>query len=467
MEWRRLILPFFILASVQSVSRILATELPQGQIIERVMCEADANQTYALYLPSNYTPEKKWPILYAFDAGARGHLPVERFKEAAEKYGYIVAGSNNSRNGPLEPTVVAIRALLQDTQARFSIDPQRLYLTGFSGGARVAVSVGYSLKGLAAGVIGCGAGFPSESRPSPSIPFAYFGTVGLEDFNFPEMKQLDQTLDSIAAPHRLAIFEGGHDWPPSDVCTMAIEWMEVEAIKSGKREKNPALIDEVFHRAAAKARAAESSNKPYEAFLEYKALVRDFAGLKDVSEYDIKVEQLKNSKEIKQALKKETDQEDSQNRLSGRLLSLRETHRSGKDQSSATQELDELISGLKRAANKKENTADRLVARRVLNSFLLRLNQEATYYFQTKNYRLAAFNLSLAVQIKPESPGLQFNLACAYAQDGQRKEAMGALQKAVENGFTDVVALEKDPDLEPLRKEATFQKMVESLRKKW
>jgi hypothetical protein len=59
---------------------------------------------------------------YAFDPGARGKLPVERFKEAAEKYGWILAGSNNSRNGPLQPSAEAWRALWQDTHDRFAID---------------------------------------------------------------------------------------------------------------------------------------------------------------------------------------------------------------------------------------------------------------------------------------------------------------------------------------------------------
>ena len=72
--------------------------LPVGQVIPEILCVADTSESYALYLPSNYSPDKRWPIIYAFDPVARGKLPVGLFKEAAEKYGYIVAGSNNSRN---------------------------------------------------------------------------------------------------------------------------------------------------------------------------------------------------------------------------------------------------------------------------------------------------------------------------------------------------------------------------------
>jgi hypothetical protein len=54
---------------------------------------------------------------------------VARFKDAAEKYGYIVVGSNNSRNGP-QPLSEIVRDLSADTHARFSIDDQRIYLAG-------------------------------------------------------------------------------------------------------------------------------------------------------------------------------------------------------------------------------------------------------------------------------------------------------------------------------------------------
>src|SRR6185503_7366258 len=96
--------------------------IPRGQIVERVEALNDSSQSYALYLPSNYTPNRKWPVLYAFDPGARGRVPVERFKEAAERYGWIVIGSNNSRNGPWEFAVNAWNAMQIDTHQRFAID---------------------------------------------------------------------------------------------------------------------------------------------------------------------------------------------------------------------------------------------------------------------------------------------------------------------------------------------------------
>ena len=146
--------------------------IPTGQIVDRIEVRNDSSQSYALYLPSNYTPKHKWPVLFAFDPGARGRVPVERFKEAAEKYGWIVLGSNNSRNGPWNDVVNAWNAMLADAHQRFAIDDGRMYATGFSGGARVAVQIAAGCKCLA-GVIANGAGFPIYLVLSPQMQFVF------------------------------------------------------------------------------------------------------------------------------------------------------------------------------------------------------------------------------------------------------------------------------------------------------
>src|SRR5271169_1450030 len=108
--------------------------LQTGVLIAKVSSATQPEQSYALYIPSHYTREKRWPIVYAFDPGARGGMPVELMKDAAERYGYIVAGSNNSQNGPWKASAEAAQAMVQDTRARLEIDDQRIYFAGLSGG---------------------------------------------------------------------------------------------------------------------------------------------------------------------------------------------------------------------------------------------------------------------------------------------------------------------------------------------
>lgn len=294
-----------LILSVVPAGRAAAQEFAVGKVIEKVPTRKDEKQTYALYLPGNYTPAKRYPILYAFDPGARGVLPVERFREAAEKYGYIVVGSNNSRNGPEVPLNAILTALLDDTQARLAIDANRVYTTGFSGGARVAGLIAFSLKGQIAGVIGCGAGFPTLAKPAKDLPFAYYGIAGSDDFNLTEVRQLTRTLDSLGAKVHFAVFEGDHAWPPAAYCTEAVEWMELQAMKSNRRERNDKLIADLLDKQTDRLRADEASHKTFDVYLRADALAKDFQGLTNVAEFTVKAEQLKNLKEIKEGFRQE------------------------------------------------------------------------------------------------------------------------------------------------------------------
>src|SRR5438477_11715012 len=100
-----------------------AQELPRGEIVDDVQCQQDAAQHYALYLPSSFNPSRQWPVILAFDGSGRGRQGVERYRDAAEKYGYVVAGSNNSHNGPWEVGLDAAAAMTADVKQRFPIHP--------------------------------------------------------------------------------------------------------------------------------------------------------------------------------------------------------------------------------------------------------------------------------------------------------------------------------------------------------
>ena len=214
-----------------------AQTLPRGTVVDPVPCADDPAQTYALYLPSTYSPERTWSLLLAFHPAARGRLMVEKFQAAAEQYGYIVAASNNARNGPHAISAAAAQAMSTDVSRRFSIDLQRVYLTGMSGGARVAMGIALANTSIA-GVVASSAGYP-DSQPRDKVTFAVFGTAGTEDFNYVEMRLLDRKLSS---PHFLAVFEGGHTLPPDDIALDALEWMELQAMQSGRRRRDDALV---------------------------------------------------------------------------------------------------------------------------------------------------------------------------------------------------------------------------------
>ncbi|MEO5959292.1 MAG: hypothetical protein ABIR80_09260, partial [Opitutaceae bacterium] len=303
-----------VAAAAWSAAALQSAEIPKGRLLEKVACAADISQTYALYIPTSFEPARRCPVLFCFDPGARGTVPVERFQAAAEKFGWLVAGSNNSRNGPWDATAAAINAMVTDVNRHLPIDPKRLYVAGLSGGARVACQV--ALTGLAHGVVACSAGFPGSELPG-KVPFPFFGTAGVTDFNYAELRRVDRELDDRRAVHRVVIFDGGHEWLPPGLAMEALAWFELQAMRAGTRAKDPAWIQEQFESRS----AAVPAQPVLENHRALKSIAADFKDLADTAALEKKVAALSASREMREALKAERTGERSEQALSENLLS--------------------------------------------------------------------------------------------------------------------------------------------------
>jgi len=71
--------------------------LQPGTLLPKVVAVAAPGQSYALYLPSNYSAAKRWPIVYIFDPGAHGEIPGALMQPAAEQFGLYHRRFRNSR----------------------------------------------------------------------------------------------------------------------------------------------------------------------------------------------------------------------------------------------------------------------------------------------------------------------------------------------------------------------------------
>jgi pimeloyl-ACP methyl ester carboxylesterase len=343
--WARLFLP------VVAAALACGQDLPRGQIIDSVRCLTAPAQQYALYVPSNYSPVRKWSAIFAFDPGAHGRVGVERFQAAAEKYGYIVAGSLNSRNGPWEPSMEAAKAMMADVMRRFSIDTKRIYTAGQSGGARVALGVALE-SGQIAGVLASSAGFPDEVQKT--VPFPIFGKTAVDDFNYLELKALDRV---VTTPHRVVVTEGGHAWMSSETALEAVGWMEVQAMKSGLRPRDPKLLDAIFSERVAHVNAQKDG---LDAVLALESLAADFQGLKDASKFAQRAAALRSQKDVKREIAEDHLAEQREAKLTNEIYALR---------GESIERLKARVFELSRQAKSPEDSTDRRIARRILSGF--------------------------------------------------------------------------------------------------
>ena len=350
-------LPLFLPLLLMGALCASGADLSRGKIIDPVECQTEAGQSYALYLPSGYNPSRRWSVIFIFDPGGRGRRGVERYQAAAEKYGYILAGSNNSRNGPWEVSLVAAKAMMQDVDHRFTIDPKRAYTAGMSGGARVALKIALD-SGSMAGVFASSAGFPDEFHNS--VPFPIFGTAGSDDFNHQEMWELDTHLTSA---HRVEYFGGGHAWLPAEVAMDGVEWMELQAMKARITPLDPKWMDEFFARRVARADAAGKA----ESLRELRSIVADFQGLKDVTAIRARAAALDRRSDVKDAERAAHSEQEREARLTADVYQLRDHA----NNPSSFAKLQELLLHLNEQGQAAEDTAERRVARRVLGGFIV------------------------------------------------------------------------------------------------
>jgi predicted esterase len=349
-----------LLAAVACAPAAGAQDLPRGTIIDDVKCADDPAQSYALYLPSTYSRSHPWNLLLGFHPAARGRAIVEKYRDAAERYGYIVAASNTSRNGPIAASAASVRAMSIDLGQRFAIDADGLYLTGLSGGARVAMQVALGKNNIA-GVIASSAGYP-DAKPRSSVPFPVFGTAGTDDFNYLEMRQLDRKLTS---PHYVAIFAGGHTLPPDAVAVEAIEWMEIQAMKSGRRRRDDALIDRLLE--ARRTRVAESPNAAATVHL-LEALAADFAGLRDVAAEAARASELARQPDVKKALARERAADEAEARRLDQIFELEAGLRDPQRHNESLGRLREELTRYAKIATADTESPERSQARRLLRT---------------------------------------------------------------------------------------------------
>ena len=354
----------FALAIVALISgtvpaAVQTPELARGTVVPRVSCAEKPEQTYALYLPANYSPDRAWSLVLAFHPAADGPRMVETFRAGAEQLGYIVAASNNARNGPHEISAAAAQAMGADVSRRFAIDARRVYVAGFSGGGRVALGLALANPSIA-GVIASSAGFP-DSQPRAELPFAVYSTAGVEDFNYLEMRLLDRELRS---PHFLSGFAGGHVLPPEDVAIEALEWLEIQAIRSGVRENDVPLATRILERR--RARLAASSD-PVETVYLLDALVRDFTTVLDVSAEARQLEAMSRQPDVKKAMARAREMDNAEARMLNDMLALAAQLTEPDRRVRALSTLRARFAALSRKASEPESAEGRQ-ARRVLRS---------------------------------------------------------------------------------------------------
>jgi len=440
--------------------------LKPGEIIRKVVCPAHPEQSYALYLPSSYAPSKRWPIVYVFDPAARGMIPTQLMKDAAEQYGYIIVTSNNSQNGPWKPELEAANAMWQDTHSRFSIDEQRVYMAGFSGGARVASQLVQRCN-CAQGVFMSGAGFSPDSPPSREKTFAVFLTSGMLDFNYSELVRLEPQLSSLGFSHFFYRFDGAHEWGPAPAWPQALAWMNLQAMKEKRLSRDDAFIAAELQRFTAAAQEIEKAGNPLYSAQAYRQAAAAFDGLAPVDALRDRAAAIEKDPTYRNAEKRERDDLAQQSSLEGDILRVTAALREPTaDRVRIRDQAAQLIADLRERSTREKKEEKRRVLERARRGIFAMMIETGEPLVDENDLTLAEIYLRLAAAARPEIPWPHISLAQCLLKMKRKKEALQSLQLAKEAGLKsqDLANLQTQiPELAALSSDPAFQKLVDNL----
>lgn len=470
-----LLLPFlfFLLGhSLWAVKPVNWEKIERGKIIEKVSCLHDSRETYSLYLPSYYNCTVKWPVLFTFDYEARSALPVSRFQTAAEEFGYIIISSDNTRNGRKAPILKAMEELWLEANTRFSIDRSRVYAAGLSGGARMSSIFHMVIDHPVRGIIGVGAGIAPHIKPKDIKDSYFFGICGYADFNYKEMQELEQKLEKLNIPNRFIFYANHHVWPPQEICTRALEWLELMNLKEKDNltDHQKTFIQRIYKQETVRVKQRDRSGEIYYAAKDYHALAHVFEGLTDTAQLQRKADELSGLHAYKVF-----EQEDAERikkeryyyrKMAGAFIAI-------EDSTPGSIQLEKLIEFmgvnelLHLLGNKHEPYLSSM-AERTLYTLINKSRAVALDYMKAGDQKRAAVIWEIARLCRDHVyffPDFDIYRACNFASLGQDSKAIKTLEQAIGKGYRDLFFIDHAAAFDHLRHKAGFKKVTRHLKK--
>ncbi len=441
--------------STDSIS--LKEDFPKGQIIDQVICKKDASQSYALYLPANYSTEKNYPVIYVFDPHAEGKLPVSLYKELAEQYGYILVGSNNSKNGTTwEESQNIANKLFADVGNRLSVNTQRIYVLGFSGGARVANALAIT-NGSIASVICCGASAPMAKTNAPRNNYSFLGIVGNEDFNYVEMRKYDMIdLAGQNIKHLLITFDGKHEWPAVGIMDEAFWWLALNDMRKNSATQNDALIAKRYQPALKQIELYQEKKQVFETYKLCQKTINFYDGLADLSPCYSIYKALQSDPEVDKQLKLEegiwTEEEELKQQY---LKALQTQNLSWWNKNIAT-----LNQKIKTGTDKNKV----MMNKRLLSFLSLAAYMNTAGALKQNNLPAADFYGKIYLLVDPTNNEAYYLMSEVFAKNGNNKEAIKFLNFAIENGFIDITRLQSDEVFSGIKNTKEFEDAVKRIK---
>lgn len=140
----------------------MAQELQKGVVVPSIQLENSEKNTYAVYLPKSYNEDKKYPVVFVFDAQGKGAQAAQRFSVGANLTQSVIVAPNYVFSDSLNITIQQSSKLINTIFQSYAVDKDKIILAGEGKGALVASTNGHLSEEIA-GVIAINDVFVDET----------------------------------------------------------------------------------------------------------------------------------------------------------------------------------------------------------------------------------------------------------------------------------------------------------------
>ena len=422
--------------------------------IQNIQCAENSGYSYSLFLPTVYKSGIKLPIIFAFDPHAEGKLPIEKYRKIAEKYGFILATSNDSKNGmSVDETNIIAGTIVNDCQKRLAVDPNRMICMGFSGGARVAAS--YSMLNLSvSSLVICGAGFQPDASLSQRN-MSIFMLAGNTDFNLLELQSLNQMLETTNVKHDFFTFSGKHEWPSEDKMEKVFQRYEVLKMIDKTMVPDQKKIEVVKQSLNQEIAQSKTKNNSIEMITALRKKIQYISSFENTQQESDEITKLQSNAKFKVDQDKLSQKIDAERQLQQQYVTY-----------FTSQNFDWWEKEVLRfaALAKKQNPSENDLIQLRLKAYLgLGIYMYANNALKTNDLEAAMHFIAIYGILEPENPEPFIMKAIIDLRGNKVEAAVASLMNAIHLGFKDEARL-NSPDFAPLQNTPYQLQLLDEMR---
>ncbi|WP_109298903.1 hypothetical protein [Aquimarina sp. AU474] len=204
------------------------------------------NNSFSIYLPRNFDPNKNWPIVLGFDSSGKESGLTRLYMAAAEELGYIVAISNFNNDQTPKEKANYVPVFMTHIFSLFPIQIGRVYVTGMGKDAEIASLLPLLIPDKIFGVVAIANSHYYKSNMRMKKNFSYIAMTNNGNHRYKDLLANKNLLKRKAIAADVFVHDGDLDFPDQLLIRKALSTFTAQAMLKGRMPKDSIWIQKRF-----------------------------------------------------------------------------------------------------------------------------------------------------------------------------------------------------------------------------